>query len=457
MFWKKENHLPYEVMMEELFYADIGDQVLDQVSGSEHWGDNSHLPLRYRLIGQAFVEQEGLDELNEELMEHDCRPLYARNSLECTLIYAFANRLSYTEWRKVFRVCENIRDGWGDYEKERNRFFQNNQITFGELEAYVLDYSDYSENGLKTRSITWVLNDRLQEMASDYGQFFRFYASVMDEFTDVYEKARYYFCKYLYYHLMEKIAFYMRQVGTRMPTQEELAGLLPIKAESVLRRRVTPSDEIMEVLRGCPLSPGTLFEQFNAHFFGYVSMDWVELMLEDIVDVRELSEKEIHKLSDHLRALMSKKQRKECEEKEDAVIVQAKIRELQQKEGVKGSRKGETTIRKYLRGELDLDRTTLICFLLYFSSSVISRSEIRISIDRINEILDECGFSMLRKKNAFDRFVLKYIESDDPADLLMLEMDQYIRVGKNFYLYEMYTGSTSNAQEIRKLKEKNLI
>ena len=213
----------------------------------------------------------------------------------------------------------------------------------------------------------------------------------------------------------------------------------------------------MDVLRNCPLSPGALFEEFNYHYFEYVSMDWVELLLENVSEIDELSSEQISKLAIYIRKVLPKKYQKELENTDDIVIVKNRIDELHRMEDIKISRKGETAIRKYLHGDLDLDRTTLICFLLYFSSSFVSRKDIKISIERLDEILDECGFSMLRKKNSFDEFVINYIESKDPVGFLMLEMDKYISAGKNFYLYEMYSNSTSNAKDIRRLMMKKLI
>lgn len=75
-----------------------------------------------------------------------------------------------------------------------------------------------------------------------------------------------------------------------------------------------------------------------------------------------------------------------------------KIRLLQNNEGEEPtSRKGENTIRKYLCGNLDVDRITLVYFLLFWESGIESRNEIWITEKRNNEILDECGFSMLGK------------------------------------------------------------
>lgn len=453
----KAVQLPYEIMMEELFYSDVGSHILGQVIDPKHWESAPGVPLRYRLIGLGFMKRQDLDELNNILMEHGCRQLYARNALECTLIYAFSNKLSYGEWKKVFLACDTVRNSRVQGEDGSEGFFKKNRITFGELENYVLSFSNVSAKGLKTKRLTYVMNEKIQELDSDYSSFFRFYASIMDNFTEVHEKARYYFCKFLYMNLLGKIEHFLSHTGEDAPSQEELVELLPLKAESVLRRRSVKPDEIMEILRQCTISPGALFEEFNYHFFGYVSTDWVELFLENVSETDELDDGQICMLAKSIRSMAPKKVRKELEHIEDAVIVKNKFEEMHRAEGKKGSRKGETAIRKYLRGELDLDRTTLICFLLYFSSSAVSRESVGIPPERLDEILDECGFSMLRKKNAFDRFVMRYIGSGNPVDVLMLEMDKYIAAGKNFFLYEMYSNSGSDAADIRKMMLKNLI
>lgn len=454
---RNESQLLYEIMMEELFYSDAGSHVLGQVVSPGHWETAANVPLRYRLIGLGFMKRQNLDELNAVLRKHGYRPLYARNSFECTLIYAFSNRLTYGEWKKVFVACDTVRNSRTQAEGGSDAFFRNNKITFGELENYVVSFSDVSEKGLETKKLTYVMNEKIQGLGPDYNSFFHFYASIMDEFTDVHEKTRYYFCKYFYRNLTAKIEHYISHTGGRMPTQEELVGLLPLKAESVLRRRSIEPGETMEILKKCPISPGALFEEFNYHFFGYVSTDWVELFLENVSGMEELSDGQIRMLADAIREMAPKKKQKGLAKTEDVLVVKNKIDELHRGEGEKSSRKGEVAMRKYLRGELDLDRTTLICFLLYFSSSFVSRKSIGISSERLDEILNECGFSTLQKKNPFDEFVMNYIDSKDPVDFLMLEMDRYISAGKNFYLYEMYSHSGSYAADIRKMMLKNLI
>lgn len=446
--------LPYEEMLEELFYEDAGKTVLARIVEPKNWKKTDSMPLRYRLIGQGFTHQLGVEQVNEKLIEHGCRPLYSRNGFECTLIYAFSKKLKYAEWCKLYLACEKVREQWLNQQQNREGFLTGRNITFGDLEKYVLYYSDVIQGELITKHVTQNLSGQVRQIDSDYKEFFQFYASVMDDFTDVHEKARYYFCKYLYYHLCKKIDKYKLNIQNRVPKQEELLELLPLKAESILRRRVTPEQELMEVFRDCSVSPGAIFEEFNYHFFEYVSMNWVELLLENIRTITELSDEQIKTLASYLRDNISSKYRKEVQNMTDLEVVDWKLKQIQEASNAKNNRKGETAMRKYLRGELDLDRTTLICFLLYFNSSLSSRKKIKITRKRLNVILRECGFSMLHKKNAFDQFVIKYMESPDPVSVLMLEMDKYIESGKNFFMYEMYANSSSYAKEIRKFVSK---
>ena len=278
-----------------------------------------------------------------------------------------------------------------------------------------------------------------------------FYISRLSDFTEVHEKARYYFCKYLYYHLLDKIKYYSQHVVDRMPTEAELAELSPLKIEVALRRRVTPGDELMDKIRKCSISPGKLFDEFNYYFFGFVSSNWVELLMENAVSIEGFSNEQIFMIADFYRKNSKDQHLKSLSDRQ---LIMEKMEQMQDDENSAKDRRGEKAIRKYIKGELDLDRTTLICFLLYFVSSITSRNEIRITVNRIDEILDECGFSMLRKKDPFDKFVINYIESKEPVDVLMNEIDKYIKSGKDFYIFEMYANSKSSARDALKILRK---
>ena len=441
----------YEKMLDELWNTYLGAEIIEKALDPDI-PEKQSLPKRYRLIALGFLKAQTLEELNDNLINNGCQPLYSRSSFEASLIYAFANQLSYHKWKKISQVCESAWEYWRknwNFQSETD-FFQGKQISFGELESYVLNYSQQSGEQLITKQLTQVLDQSLCSLGDDGEQFFRFYISNLKNFSDVREKTRYYFCKYLYYYLLEKIERYKKEVGDNVPSQEQLAELLPLKAESRLRRRRTNPDDLLDILRDSVISPAALFEEFNYYFFGYVSLSWVELMLENVNDVDALDGKQIEKIASYLRKNVFKN-KSDDRQMTDRMLVQEYIGILQNnEEETQTSRKGETAIRKYLRGELDIDRTSLICFLLFLGSEVTDRNKIKISEERLNVILDECGFSMLRKKEPFDKFVLGYMKSSDPVSFLMEEMDDYLKRGEAFFVHEVYIGSGNNAKEIRK-------
>ena len=69
---------------------------------------------------------------------------------------------------------------------------------------------------------------------------------------------------------------------------------------------------------------------------------------------------------------------------------------------------------------------------------------------RLDLILDNCGFSMLRTKNDFDCFVMGFLETEEREDYLMNEATQQALNGENFYLYHVYQGAESQAKLLRK-------
>lgn len=446
---EKSRGAGYEEIMEMLMNSYVATDIIEQVLNVEELGKDS-LPMRYRLIGLAFLKGDTLENLNDNLINNGCQPLYARSSFEVTLIYAFANQLSFSQWKKIASVCEKAKEYWEEGAEEPG-FFRGKYITLGDLENYVLSFSLKEDKELVTKQMTRVLDEEIRSLGNDYQRFFQFYTSNLKQFSDVREKTRYYFCKYLYYYILSKIDRYKKKVGSQIPNQEQLMELLPLKVESKLRRRRTEPEQLLFVLRDCAISPAAIFEEFNYYFFEYVSIDWVDLMLENVSDIKELKDSQIEMIASYLKKSVSKKELAQMKDYDDRKIVENRIELLQKDEEiVPVSRKGENAIRKYLRGDLDIDRTTLICFLLFFGSEETNRNEITITEGRMNEILDECGFSMLRKKEPFDNFVLNYIKSSDPVSYLMGEMERYQQRGESFFVYEVYSRSGSNAKEIRK-------
>ena len=81
---------------------------------------------------------------------------------------------------------------------------------------------------------------------------------------------------------------------------------------------------------------------------------------------------------------------------------------------------------------LDVDRTTLICFLLFFSSGTELPPEEVLSRERLDNILEECGFTRWTMRERFDDFILYYMEAEDPASYLVDEVMRYAQMEKKF-------------------------
>ena len=374
------------------------------------------IPLRYRLIALGFMKKESLEQVNDRLLNQGCMPLYARSYLEASLIYAFSHGLSYEKWQKLLMVCEEIQSK----RREQDNFFQGTTISYAELKEYVLNHSDSEKGQLYTQELTQLLEDQICQMPEDEQAFQRYFEDNQNCFSGVREKTRYYFCKYLYYYLTDKIERFVTLTERRVPRGDDFDSLKGLKGITALKRKQKSPEETRKFLEGCDVSCGEVFEAFNHFYFDYISNDWVEILSECLVDISELTR--------HKRELIE--QREEQEEK-------------------KKNRLGETMIRRFIKGNLDIDRSTLISMLLFFSDAF--DDEIRgMDQQRLDLILDNCGFSMLRTKNDFDCFVMGFLEAEEREDYLMNEATQQALNGENFYLYHVYQGAESQAKLLRK-------
>ena len=119
--------------------------------------------------------------------------------------------------------------------------------------------------------------------------------------------------------------------------------------------------------------------------------------------------------------------------------------------GYQKNRSGEKSVRNYIKGTLDLDRTTLICYLLFFGKEQQKDQEIFLNRERLDAILLECGYAKLRSSDDFDCFVINYLTAKDRVDYLMESVTESARKEKNFYLYHMYRESVNEEQRLKKL------
>ncbi len=415
------------------------------------------VPLRYRIIALGFAKRYSLTELNEKLLKNGCAQLYARSLWEASLIYAFHNGMSYADWRKLKEKCEAfLRDTTLE-----SRFFSGRSIRMQDLADYVQMNSNETGMELETGRMTQRMQRRLLDAAGGSGSFESFLEENLRAFSPIREKTRYYFCKYLYYDLLTKIDAFLAAAESSAVMEETYALLTMFKGIQTLKRtKMTPA-QIRAFLMQADISCGGVFDAFNYFYFEYVSSDWMDVLIEYCGSLNALPPRDRKRLADSLR----KSDPKRFSDRSDAEILQTMQEEAESREtaldriyaldgtdrGYQRNRSGENAIRKYIKGELDLDRTTLICFLLFFGKDSVLPAGSEICEDRLNVILRSCGFPPLRPEDEFDSFVLGYLEADDPTDFLMEEVTNRALEEENFYLYRVYNLSSSYHEDFEKL------
>ena len=449
----------FDQMIAECIREDERGKRLDSLMLSSGRGFRK-VPVRYRIIAAGFAERAALEELNEELMKNDCPKLYSRNFWEAGLIYAFSNGMTYPEWRRMESRLDDLR---ALVLQDQSGF--GNRITLQELKEYVEKNSEITAE-MRTVHLTRRMDEELLKAAlEDEDSFRSFVVANIFSFSPVREKTRYYFCKYLYYYLRTKIDSYLNLLQMNIPVSplvEEavLDELCVLKGVTKLKRKKMTADESLQVLSESAISCGEIFNAFNHFYYGYVSLDWMEVLMDAYGSMERLTpeqkaelaeafrhyDKSMKGLSDDQVMILKQKEIQEKEDELDAVYSRSNP-----SKGYQRNRSGENTIRKYLRGSLDIDRMTLICFLMFFGSEIDLSYEMAVDRRRMDEILTECGFAPLRVENHFDHFVIQYMEASDPSAYLMEEVTEYAENEENFYLYKVYLSSRSEDQELKKI------
>lgn len=444
----------FDAIVSELMRDAGSSEILAESMGFDP-GKVSRIPLRYRIIALGFVRHYSLEELNNKLDDMGCARLYARSLWEASLIFAFLHRFSYDEWKKLQEICSDFREKQG----LEDPYFQSSSISLKELSAYLADNSEESY-GFATKHLTRLVEKRLENADPEEAAFRDFLRSNMEAFTPVREKTRYYFCKYMYYMINARCNRYV-EATLASDAEDAFADLVVLKGISGLKRKKMTTEEIRAFLSETDLSCGGIFDAFNYFYFEYVSLDWMQVLLEYYGNANLLPPSAKAALAASLRrydpAVYSEKDDKKVIETMTAFLEeeernQDEIYSLEgSSRGYQRNRSGENTLRKYIKGTLDIDRTTFICFLLFFSSDAKLEGTDRITEERLNHILLECGFPGLKEENEFDGFVRRYLTADDPVSCLMDEVTDYALMEENFYLYRVYQASTSYNDEFEKL------
>lgn len=445
---KKIKATAFDTLMTELM-SDAGSDDMLKESMSLSPGRVKKIPLRYRIIALGFIQRMSLSEVNEMLRANNCAELYARSLWEASLIFAFNHGASYKEWQKLRDICFDFQNG----REINDPYFSGKYISMDDIKHYIDENSDNDNGSYITKHRTSVVEEIVNKASNKEEEFKALLKELVKDFTPVSEKARYYFCKYLYYMLVTKIEEYAAYVDMSITTEDSFNDILHLfKGVTPLKKKKHTSEEIENYLMHADVSPGGVFDLFNRFFFGYISNDWMMVLIEFYGSANSIPESDIHTMAEHLRNYDLKKYEglddkevinmlQEEEEKHEAELDAIYSTDAGSGRGYQRNRVGENTIRNYIKGALDIDRTTLICFLLFFGRNANLREEDKINCERLSKILKECRFDVLREEDDFDYFVIQFLEADDPIDYLMDQATWYAMQGENFYLYRVYKDS----------------
>lgn len=414
------------------------------------------IPLRYRLIMLGFVKKMTLAEVNAKLLENGCPKLYARNFREATLIYAFSNGLSYEEWKGLQKEYDELRRRIA----AADRTLAQKTVSLANISAYVEDRSLRELSVARTIHETQVLEQKIQKLGSNQRSFQLFLLSNIHSFSTAREKTRYYFCKYLQYYLETRIERYLRSLEKGIWKGEILEDLAVFRATKKLsRKKHTPSQARAALLESA-LSPGGIYGAFSEFYFDYITVDWTEILLEIYFDPTDMPDDIKSRLADAIRKENAGKDALSSLTDEDVIIwkqEEVERREEQEEErslrgdsalgGYQSGRMGKNFITNVLQGEVDLDRTTFIAFLLFFGAEAKIPEEHRIGEKRLSDILTECGFAPLSKAAPFDDFAIRLLKAKDPREIIQEEAEVLAGKGENFYFYKTYNTSKSTEKK----------
>lgn len=427
------NNSTFETMMHHL--SSMSEEKMITECMSLKPNTIKEIPLRYRIIAMGFIRRLTLDELNEKLESTGCARLYSRNYKEAGLIYAFLHGLNYEEWLQLSLHSEEVLGTVLD-----RKMYSGRYLYLKDLKNYVHNYSIVSESKLQTKAETKKLSEQLRKTNSE-DDFYHFLEVNLDTFSEVREKARYYFCKYLLAFLEQKIQdhYNHNDPGITEYLRFDIRKLPTLEADDFYRFVVSLSG---------------LYYSFNHYYFGYPNSDWMDILLDYYGDISSLPEHHKKEFASSLRRYYKK-----WKHLSDDEIIAAKIIEMEEEEtrldhlyssgrmdSQIRSRSGEKVLRYLINGDIDIDRTSLLCYLLFFGQDFKKSNPLYLSQERVNHILQECGYGILKKEDDFDSFILNFINSSDPLTYLMETATEYALNFQNFYLYHMHYNGCSHSK-----------
>lgn len=448
------------------------------------------VPLRYRIFAYGFrMIQDGrnediLETVENMLEKHGCEKLYARNLQEAVLMYAFNNRKAYSEWKVLNAyVCALPVET------------RKNDTDLFWLRTYIEQGSTAQNEVLVTKHLTQQVKKEVLAYCED--ETFKMYLkNNLEKFSAVREKTRYYFCKYLYYMIEERIEDYRVNKGDRLSIalqkiggdammtndidilQKEMVPSAYVRLQNVLtgisgllrcQNNSEKTEEILQKATLCHAGIDALFTYF--YFKEDTPVDWMDVLdnCDDQIDIDEMAaclrEKYPRKYTESTDEDIAKQEMNKVKKSiavREAVRDQRdeKIRDSRKKEErdpdikFKTGRSGEKRVRAFINGSLDINRTTLICYLLFFGTKTRLPKEHAITRQRLDVILAECGFHKLDAAKEFDQFVLGFLDSEDPEMYIEEVKLNCAYKERNFYAHPLSAKrkkeDVSNAQENKK-------
>ena len=415
---KNENQKCVEHLQQALFQGTaLEETALDLIRFDRKALEKA--PMRVRLILKGLQAGSSVEEVNISLSRQGFPTLYVRSLPEAVLYYALEHRLTIAQWLELENKAEQLSAGCASA-----GWFQSGQITMEELERYVLSHSDL-ENGVPaTQNLTVQLQTQLQYIRVET-EFLGFIQNNLTAFSEVREKTRYYY-------------FSAKRSGVAISFAEARIKTV-FRAWTYLdRHRSLNAAQMRETLWQSALSLGGIFESFSFFFFDYITQSWIDLLPEIYgSDLRNVSRRVKER---YIKELKQPGQ----EDLDEAVRRAVMLRESQLDQAAPKERCGETALRKYLRGQLDLDRTTFLCFLLYFSASAPIPAGQKLTEARVNQILGSCGMATLTQGDDFDGFVCEFLgcsSQSEAWELVSSEIARYVEAGENSFLYRTYRRS----------------
>lgn len=498
------------------------------------------LPKRIEILRKAFENKWSLEAVNKELEDNLCERLYARNIYEAGLIYAFRSGLDYEEWKQLYTTYEEERKDTEDciqspgqnmvttYEKKQKNTqdciqkpeqniitthtkkpktiqktkekrtpsytgIWSGKITLKQIYEYIM-YN--SKENFQTGTVTKELEEKLwkeqKNTLSDKTaisfldkrkNFVAFMNENQKQFSEVREKARYYFCKYLYFYIEERCENYYDKCRTE-ETEEKIYGeslfleyciqaeknalnqltmlklLTPLKNEAEKAKVSLSLEQRKEYLQNAALSFRGIFNEFNYFYFGFVSLGWVEMLFEFYGPLKDWSEEEKIRIACSLGYC---KKNPSDEEKEKAFLQLERLSKKQkntekqldekyaigmERAGYQRGRSGETYFRDFITGRRDINRDTLLAFLVFVQAETKLDMKNKLTIARINRILYNCGFAQLRPDREFDEFIRKYLMGEAKEEVLYEAAERAALKGEDFYLYKLYRQAKSCQKEL---------